>query len=533
MLLTRIWFLVLAVAAILGLSTALLARGMFNREEMSDADELLRRDRFGVESLLKLDARARIDALAPIAADGAVREAVRGKRSDSQGPDKALKDRLRTMNQQLEELRADMLIAVNADGLIVAQEGRSPARAGAGLGKVPLVERALSGYLGDDVWIYDDAVYRMAARPIVDRGIYAGALIHGQKLDATLAQRLSERLGGPSVAFFWGDHVLAIYTPTDVAGAPTQTEIIPALAAAFGDERFKRGERTEPVALAERGRAVFSLVAGSASAADVGYALARPYATLATPMAIFQRATKDDIRALPKTALAGGLAVLVLLAMGIVYLERDRPLAILNRQLERMARGEIAELDLPSLNRAHRNLGEHVHKALETMVEKGGGRRTKPKANLDEILGPTPESMTSSAFSFGNNPDAAPVAVTGLAQPAPMPPPAPRVGSPVAAPPPPPKAALASPQAAAASPPAAAVASSADDAHFREVFEQYVATRRQCGESTAELTFDKLASTLRKNREQILGTRDDLSAVRFSVYVKDGRAAIKANPLKA
>jgi hypothetical protein len=141
--------------------------------------------------------------------------------------------------------------------------------------------------------------------------------------------------------------------------------------------------------------------------------------------------------------------------------------------------------------------------------------------------------MTSSAFSFGNNPDAAPVAVTGLAQPAPMPPPAPRVGSPVAAPPPPPKAALASPQAAAASPPAAAVASSADDAHFREVFEQYVATRRQCGESTAELTFDKLASTLRKNREQILGTRDDLSAVRFSVYVKDGRAAIKANPLKA
>jgi hypothetical protein len=58
MLLTRIWFLLLAVAAILGLSTALLARGMFNRDEVSDVDEHLRRDRFGAELLLKLDARA-------------------------------------------------------------------------------------------------------------------------------------------------------------------------------------------------------------------------------------------------------------------------------------------------------------------------------------------------------------------------------------------------------------------------------------------------------------------------------------------
>ena len=79
MLLSRVWFLVLAVAAILGLSTALLARGVINREQLGHVDEQLRRDRFGVELLLKLDARARIDALAPIAADGVVREAVRTK----------------------------------------------------------------------------------------------------------------------------------------------------------------------------------------------------------------------------------------------------------------------------------------------------------------------------------------------------------------------------------------------------------------------------------------------------------------------
>ena len=142
MLLSRIWFLLLAVAAILGLSSALLARGMFNRDEINDVDEHLRRDRFGAELLLKLDARARIDALAPIAADGDVREGVRGKK------EKALRERLRSLNQQLEELRADLLIAVDEKGTIVAQEGRRAARAGAGLGKVPLVDRALHGFLG-------------------------------------------------------------------------------------------------------------------------------------------------------------------------------------------------------------------------------------------------------------------------------------------------------------------------------------------------------------------------------------------------
>ncbi|HEX6241155.1 MAG TPA: hypothetical protein VFZ61_09695, partial [Polyangiales bacterium] len=209
MLLSRIWFLVLAIAATFGLSAALLARGMFNRDEISDVDEHLRRDRFGVELLLKLDARARIDALGPLAADGDVRDGVRGKKVNGQDAPKGLKERLRTLNQQLEELRADLLIAVDEKGLIVAQEGRRPAREGAGLGKVPLVERALAGYLGDDVWVYDGEVYRVAARPVVDRGVYVGALVHAQKLDTVLAQRLSERLGGATVAFFFRDSPLA------------------------------------------------------------------------------------------------------------------------------------------------------------------------------------------------------------------------------------------------------------------------------------------------------------------------------------
>ena len=561
MLLSRFWFLTLAALATLGLAMALLARGAINRGEVAEVDDHLRRDRFELESLLKLDARARIDAIAPIAADGDVRSAVQGKKVSGQSADKALLKRLRSMNRQLDEMRADLLVAVNADGVIVAQEGRRQPRSGAGLGKVPLVTAALSGYLGDDVWVYDDQVYRVAARPVIDHGQYVGAIVHCQKLDSTLAQRLSERLGGPTIAFFRGEKVLASHTPNDVQFAITQAELTPSLPPALTDERLKRGERTEAIDLEDRGRATFSLVAGSASAADVGYAIARPYHLLATPWAIFDYATKEDIEALPKLWLFVGLFGAFALAMGTMYLERDRPLHTLREQVAQMSEGKSEELDLPALSRAHRKVGEDIHKAIEVMVAKGGGSRAKQKANLDEILGPTPESLTSSAFSFGGDPeDQAPSAAapppmpapgrTGAGEPMPMPMPMPmpapparpgageppaapaaRASTPMAAPPLPLKA----PEAPKPTPPPQITpASQGDDeqAHFREVYDQYVDLRAQCGESK-EVPFEKFQASLKKNRDTILAGRKDASGVRFSAYVKDGKAAIKAAPVKA
>jgi len=559
MLLSRVWFLVLAVAAILGLSTALLARGVINREQLGNVDEQLRRDRFATEMLMKLDARARLDALGPIAADGTVREAMRSKKVDGQDAPKVLKDRLRTMNQRLEELRADLLIAVDADGTILAQEGKKAARGGAGLGKVPLVERALSGFLGDDVWVYDGQVYRVAARPIIDRGAYVGAVVHGQKLDAVLAQRLSDRLGGPSVGFFFRDRVIASYTPTDRPGSPTQPELVAQLASARGDERLKRGERTEPLDLAGRGRAVFSLVAGSASAADVGYVVARPYTTLPTPWAIFDHAKKEDVDALPKLALGLGVLGLFLIAMGIMYLERDWPLKRFRTQVDRIAAGQAEELDLHHLIRQHRKIGEAMHRAIETMVQKGGGSRQKPKANLDEILGPAPENLTSSAFSFGEEKEPSssgtfqPVALPPPGSgPRVLPPPAPSPGSAARPMPPPPGLKVPPPPGAPApSDDEKSVALRLDgltgnvktngagalppeeEHHFREVFAQFVALRQQCGEPTQDLTYERFLGTLHKHRDQILQSRPDARGVRFTVYAKEGKAALKAAARKA
>jgi hypothetical protein len=70
-----------------------------------------------------------------------------------------------------------------------------------------------------------------------------------------------------------------------------------------------------------------------------------------------------------------------------------------------------------------------------------------------------------------------------------------------------------------------------DEAHVREVFSEYLAARRQCGEPTASLTLDKFRAKLDANRQQLIAKYGCRTA-RFSVYIKDGKAGIKATPVK-
>jgi hypothetical protein len=71
-----------------------------------------------------------------------------------------------------------------------------------------------------------------------------------------------------------------------------------------------------------------------------------------------------------------------------------------------------------------------------------------------------------------------------------------------------------------------------DAAHFQQVFEEYIALRIKCGESATSVAADKFFAKLRSNREQLVAKYGCRSA-RFSVYVKDGKAAIKATPVRS
>jgi hypothetical protein len=71
-----------------------------------------------------------------------------------------------------------------------------------------------------------------------------------------------------------------------------------------------------------------------------------------------------------------------------------------------------------------------------------------------------------------------------------------------------------------------------ESAYFRQVYEDFIALKRKCGENTDSLTYEKFLVKLTQNRDQLIA-KYACKAVKFQVYVKDGKAALKATPVKA
>jgi hypothetical protein len=68
-------------------------------------------------------------------------------------------------------------------------------------------------------------------------------------------------------------------------------------------------------------------------------------------------------------------------------------------------------------------------------------------------------------------------------------------------------------------------------AEWQGVYEEFIKTKRECGEATDGLTFEKFQQTLKKNRDALM-QRHGCKRVKFSVYVKEGRASLKATPVR-
>jgi hypothetical protein len=373
-----------------------------------------------------------------------------------------------------------------------------------------------------------------------------GAIAHGYKFDNAFVERVSKGLGGATVAFFYGRNVLASSTP---AGAPALAEVAAALPDALADARLKRGERTEPKALQSGGRAVYSLLVGGAALSEVGYGLARPLQLIASPTAFFQGASREDVQALPLPLLGSGAAVLAFLGLLFIYFERDRPYRQLRQKLTQVAAGERERLIITEWRGSYRKLADAINQAIDKSVEKAAemAPSNKKKANLDEILGPTPASNVEPYFGFADAPQpkataprAEPVAKaaprpmpTAAAVPAlpakPLAPTTPQ--APLPAPKPLAMPALKAPAASGTVSGNGAAAATDEADHFREVYADYLTLRKECGESTEGLSYEKFETTLTKTRDQVL-SKHPAKGVRFSVYVKEGKAALKAAPIK-
>ncbi len=625
--LTRFWSLILVLGAVAGVAVAMIGTHVIDERTDDAAVAALARDRFELEALLKLDARARIDAIAPVAANGDVRTALRTATGRAAGAEidetlmTNLHARLGELNGQLGEMAGDLVFGVDANGIIVAQVGGTPPPHGAGLGAFPLVRRALDGYVRDDVWVYNGETYRMAARPVIDAGQYVGAVILGKRFDDAFAARLVTRLSGASLAFFLRDQVVASAMPaTGDAGIP-RNEIGTPLAAVITAAEWDAGQLSPPQDLATGGVAVFAPVVGSASYAHFGYALGRPRPRLGSPTAILSLASSEDWARLPWPMLGGIAFLLFVIAMFTIWLEHSRPLTHFRVAADKLGKRDLDRLVPPEFGGQLRTAAASINEALDKVQDAAAATGSRRKAaDLDQILGKAPEASSPAFFGFGEDksrssggdfdlppvpPAAPPPAAPAPSSPAiPKPPLAPPAAAPVPAPPAPAAKPAAPPAPAVPAPPGkpaaperpklqdplgttmigvgsggtsgigmvqaqavsrpptpAAPPPPADDggddedgatmvakvpdellkragseeaeqeAHYRDVFEQFLATKKQCNEPVVGLTFDKFVVTLRKNREQIV-QKHGAAKVRFTVYVKEGKAALKATPIK-
>jgi hypothetical protein len=70
------------------------------------------------------------------------------------------------------------------------------------------------------------------------------------------------------------------------------------------------------------------------------------------------------------------------------------------------------------------------------------------------------------------------------------------------------------------------------ETYYRHIYDEFVETKVACGEPTDGFTYEKFAKKLRKQSESLL-SRSDVADVQFSVYVKDGKAALRAKVIKS
>ena len=127
--LSRLWYIVLAALFATALMATMLAQNAYNRSFATRLSDDLVRDRTELELWLRLEARTRLDAIAPLAANGDVRAALaaatdRRDRTVVDAPLRAgLERQLTRLNDALQEGKADILFAVDLQGQIIGQVG--------------------------------------------------------------------------------------------------------------------------------------------------------------------------------------------------------------------------------------------------------------------------------------------------------------------------------------------------------------------------------------------------------------------------
>jgi hypothetical protein len=518
MLLSRFFYVLLALVVGALLFTLEMAQSMYNRAGDRARGEGLSSDSQVVSWYLKDDARTRSAQLVKFALDPDIARNLQKASTSEAAVDEKLRDpvtaALKKVHQEMPEA-FDAVFAVDQHGRVVGHVGYPQANGMTDfeLGGYPVVADALHGFIRDDTLVWG-RIYRVVARPVeVEAGqLPAGAVIGVRVLDDAFARELSERTGA-AVAFY-------VNGSRTAAGAPEgfQTssldQIVSDLGALSGDADYRDKGRSSVRELGEGLSVQYTRLPGEAYELGAGFAVARQFQKLSSPLAFYSRADDKDKAAAHPIILLAVVFGLMVIGLGMTYLEHTRPLHIFHTEVARLAAGQADQMHPSKFAGAFRKLAAEVNEGIDKVAAATGGR-SRRATNLEDVLGELPAQPMMAAFAV---PDMA--AGIPAAAPSPLP-------SPAAGPKPVP------PGRNLPKPPGQVAPAAADpEAEWRVIYSQFVATKQQCGEIIEGFTYEKFRTTLVKNRDAIVA-RHGVTQVKFSVYVKDGKAAVKASPGRA
>ena len=539
---SKIYFFLIAAAAIVALTVALMLPSPARRQRLAEERQRVVTACDVVNILMHTNARSRMDLAGDFARSEIDVAAVLAPAtlSDEIGAD--ANQTARTLATELigstSGSKPSFVILVDGRGRVVARVGIDDKQYGDMLAGYYLVDDALDGYVRDDLWQIGDKLYLTAASPVIGNR-WAGAVVVGHLLDKDLVEKLVTQLG-VNLTVYAAGQPMATSNPV-----PIHDDVLQQHARTSGGDGpvIEDCHANEPFEIAAAGQTYTALTArlpGEAGALGAFFTvfLERPEALglLGTLSAV----AGEDVAfgEFPWILLGLGLLVTVGAGIALMIFEVDRPLRRLHRESVQLAQSDIDRLN-EERHRSHfGSIARSVNLRLEKLQRERreavqGRKRAASAGDMDSAGasalppmgpgGPGSPGFTPpppSEFKFTDNKPLAP----GESAPPPLP----------GAPPPRPR-----PQrfdsAITAIEDVMATASGAienvpADESFRAVFEEFLALKRKCGESTSNLTYEKFSSKLRNSRESIMA-KHGCDEVRFEVYVKDGKASLKAKPI--
>jgi hypothetical protein len=569
--LSKIWLFLISLAAAVALTVALVMPRPAQRQLYAEEKNRLGIACSVIDIVLADNARSRVELAGSFARAQKIVSALESASGAGSLDEARMK--------QVRDVATDVMKGVSGHGpdfaMLIDNKGRVVARAildendfGDVVAGRPLVDDALAGYLRDDLWAQNGTMYLVSAAPVIRRDppvTYVGAIVLGNKITNELAKTVVMGLD-VDVGFYLGGDDVASSRTVALDHAP----MLGALGKLSGSDLAHdcRADDQFPMhAGGEDFTGVVGRLPGEAEAHQAFFTVFMKKRQERGFVGTFGAVQKSDIsfHNFPWILVAGAFVIALALGIAFMWIESDRPLRRLANDAVKLAKNESERLR----EDAHGGKYGSIARSVNIHIDKLGRDAKSARTNLDQLLGPAPEGSLGTidllAGALPNSrpggmasPGAPPPSDFKFHDPAPPPPvsrpmPAQHTPGPMMAAPRPPPVRTATPPRGSQTPAPAfktpapvmqpqkaplrldddilAQAPEPTDPYFKQVFDQFLAVKKSCGEPTAGLTYGKFSEKLVKNRDDLMA-KTGCREVRFTVYVKDSKAALKATPVK-